>query len=128
MPNEEDNIKQTFTGCASAHFNNTKSFYRNYLVEAASNRALCRAVRNFLKINVVSKDELGEEKNYQNNDDESPKSQSLLKPTELLSNLLKEKRISLKEAVSGTAYENVETIEDLKKNEIFIVMGKVKAL
>jgi hypothetical protein len=46
----EENFEQTFSSCASAHAGNTKSWYKNYLVEAASNRALCRAVRFYLKM------------------------------------------------------------------------------
>lgn len=59
IPNEEDNFVQTYTACASAHLQNTKSWYAKYLVEASSNRALCRAVRQFLRINAVAQEELG---------------------------------------------------------------------
>lgn len=59
IPNEEDNFVQTYTACASAHPQNTKSWYAKYLVEASSNRALCRAVRQFLRINAVAQEELG---------------------------------------------------------------------
>lgn len=44
---------------ACAHTDNTTSFYQKYLIEAATNRAFCRCVRNFLNIDIVSKEELG---------------------------------------------------------------------
>ena len=69
IPNDEDNFPQTYTACASAHPQNTKSWYAKYLVEASSNRALCRAVRQFLRINAVAQEELGGAGGG-NNDDE----------------------------------------------------------
>lgn len=59
IPNVEDLLGQTFSACASAHRENTRSWYQNYLSEAASNRALCRAVRFYLNIATVSSEELG---------------------------------------------------------------------
>lgn len=55
----EDESEQVFSAAASAHPQNTKSWYQKYLAEASSNRAQARAVRFFLKINCVAQEELG---------------------------------------------------------------------
>ncbi len=60
IPNlETEGRAATFSDSGCAHFNNTKGFGNHYLVEIATNRAFCRAVRNFLGINLVSSEELG---------------------------------------------------------------------
>ena len=48
----------TFGDSSSAHPGNVSGFGIDYLVEVATNRAFCRAVRNYLNINIVSKEEL----------------------------------------------------------------------
>ncbi len=58
---ETENCGIHFSDCGSAHHGSTKGFGQNYLVEIATNRSFCRAVRNFLNINIVSGDELGKE-------------------------------------------------------------------
>ena len=47
------------SGVACASPQNTSQFVVHYLPEMASNRAFCRAVRNYLNIDIVSKEELG---------------------------------------------------------------------
>ncbi len=60
IPNfESEGQSQIYTENACAHQNNTNSFTRHYLVEMATNRALCRCVRSYLGISIVSKEELG---------------------------------------------------------------------
>ena len=55
--NNEDII---FEALADASPDNTQSFAKNYLAAIAENRAFVRCVRNFLKINIVGQDEVGE--------------------------------------------------------------------
>ena len=47
-----------FQGVADAGLNNTEGFGQMYLAAIAENRAFCRAVRNFLRINIVAKEEI----------------------------------------------------------------------
>ena len=47
-----------FEGTADAGLNNTEGFGQIYLAAIAENRAFCRAVRNFLRINIVAKEEI----------------------------------------------------------------------
>lgn len=124
IPNEEENFQQEFSSSASAHPGNTKSFYRNYLVEAASNRALCRAVRNFLKINIVSKEELSDASPIE----EENKTSTLLEPVEMLSQLLKERGILFEDAIKDLPNSDKwKSINDIPKTAIFKIMGKIKA-
>ena len=123
ISNEED-FEQIYTGNASAHPNNTKSWYRNYLVEAASNRALCRAVRFYLKINIVSREELGME---QEGSFEEPKT---LVPDihEELSKLMNIKNISfgdLKKQFPKNS-EKWENIKSIPRVTAFTILGQLK--
>ena len=63
LPNYETNEKEiVFESLADASTSNTKSFARFFLAAIAENRAFVRCVRNFLKINIVSQEELGDVK------------------------------------------------------------------
>ena len=55
---ETDNRSVTFSAIGDASPENTNSFGKNYLGPIAENRAFVRAVRNFLKINIVSQEEI----------------------------------------------------------------------
>ena len=52
-----------FESLADAHLDNTKSFAKDFLMAIAENRAFVRSVRNFLRINIIGSDELGDSKN-----------------------------------------------------------------
>lgn len=59
LGNPDTNGQQVhYSANACAHHNNTENFAKLYLVEMASNRALCRAVRGFCNINIVSREEI----------------------------------------------------------------------
>ncbi len=125
IKNEED-FEQSFASCASAHPQNTKSWYKNYLVEAASNRALCRAVRFYLKINIVSREELGMEKN--NNDEEPSKPSAFPQPVVMLEKAMKEKNISfdkLKELYKEKSADWKE-LKDIDKVTMLAIAGRIK--
>lgn len=64
LPNfETDMFPVSFTSVADAHLGNcAKEFSANYLSAIASNRAFCRAVREFLRISIVAQDEIAFEK------------------------------------------------------------------
>jgi len=63
-PNYETGMQPvTYTGTADAHVGNcSKDFGTNYLTAIASNRAFGRAVRNFLRVYIVTQDEIAFEK------------------------------------------------------------------
>ena len=64
LPNYETDMSPvTYTGTADAHMGNcSRDFGSNYLTAIASNRAFARAVRNFLRVFIVSQDEISFEK------------------------------------------------------------------
>ena len=60
IPNYETEGREVdFSAIGDASVDNTTNFGRNYLGPIAENRAFVRAVRNFLKINIVSQEEVG---------------------------------------------------------------------
>lgn len=59
IPNKEDPVSVTEGDTASANLMNTESFAQLYLDSIAKNRAYVRAVRTFLGIEIVGKDEVG---------------------------------------------------------------------
>ena len=101
-----------------------------YLAAIAENRAFCRAVRNFLRINIVAKEEIKNAKIST----PSPNKNSA-SPDIYLSNLMKEKKIDFKtikdkmtkESVDGAAvWKTVKDIPRVKMFEIIERMQKKK--
>lgn len=115
-----------FEALADASPDNTQSFARNYLAAISENRAFVRNVRNFLKINIVGQDEIGT-KQVEETVLENP-----LSPAHVLSNLMKDKGVSLdqiKKKLSKEKYENVESITslaDIPKPKIFELIERIK--
>lgn len=124
LPNKEEVVSQTYTSCACAHFGNTKSFYKNYLVEAASNRAMCRAVRGFLKINVVSKEELSDNPLETQEDNKKVS----FDPKNILSDIMKSKNLSLAQLNTefNTSEAKWSSVNDIPKLVVFKIIGKFK--
>lgn len=131
IPNyETDSRAVTFEALADATTNNTKSFARFFLAAIAENRAFVRCVRNFLKINIVSQEELGdvkllEEPNFAS--DKNPTS-----PQSLLEKIMKEKSItfdSLKTKLIKEEFEKSQdfnSILDIPKSKIFELIERLK--
>lgn len=127
IENEESDA-QGFSASASAHAGNTRSFYGNYLVEAATNRALCRAVRNYLNINVVSKEEYGQSNVYEENESSLTSSDH---PSDTLQKLLDSNGIKfnnfknhmLRLEIKGADEWN--SVKDIPTGEMFEIIGLV---
>ena len=124
IPNyETEGRSVTFSAIGDASPFNTNSFGKNYLGPIAENRAFVRAVRNFLKINIVSQEELGASPASQEEGDAS-------------SNLLKEVMAScgvtfekIKETLIKDKFEGVEAInrlEDIPKFKQFELIERIK--
>lgn len=118
----EECKEQRFTSNACAHLNNNYSFMRQFLVESASNRAFCRAVRNYLNINIISREELGAEEENGNQAENGGADYSMIK------NLMEKKNFSFEQVklslVKGGLEEAKEykKVEDIPKNLIFRVI------
>jgi hypothetical protein len=131
-PNYETNGNEIiFESLADATVNNTKSFARFFLAAIAENRAFVRCVRNFLKINIVSQEELGDAKLLEeaNKVQENPTS-----PLNLLEKIMKQKSISfdnLKIKLIKENFENAEKINSLNeipKAKIFELIERIKKI
>lgn len=131
IPNYETEGKPiTFEAIGDASLQNTKSFARFFLAAIAENRAFVRCVRNFLKINIVSQEELGDAKLLDESNDvgqDSPTS-----PHSLLERMMKDKNISfdtLKTKLVKEKFENIEkisSIQDIPKVKIFELLERIK--
>jgi hypothetical protein len=132
LPNYETGGKEiVFESLADASINNTKSFARFFLAAIAENRAFVRCVRNFLKINIVSQEELGDAKLL---DDAVTTQDNPTSPHVLLEKVIKEKNISfdiLKKKLIKEKFENAEnlnSISDIPKVKIFELIERIKSI
>jgi len=132
LPNYETGGKEVvFESLADATLNNTKSFARFFLAAIAENRAFVRCVRNFLKINIVSQEELGDAKLL---DDSSSANENPTSPQSLLEKVMKEKNINfetLKKRLIKDNFENAEnlkSISDIPKVKLFELIDRIKKI
>jgi hypothetical protein len=132
IPNYETNGQVIeFESLADATSNNTKSFARYFLAAIAENRAFVRCVRNFLKINIVSQEELGDAKLLEESiaSNENPTS-----PQVLLEKVMKDKGVSfdyLKEKLIKEKFEGAEglnSVQDIPKSKIFELIDRIKKI
>lgn len=109
IPNYETEGREVIYGDnACAHLGNTNSFGQNYLVEMATNRALCRAVRSFLNINIVSKEEILQE-------DAKP-IVSIQKQVKLLSDLMTKKKVRWLHVVDTLKRDDEAKLKELTES------------
>jgi len=132
IPNYETEGKEiVFEALADATTSNTKSFARFFLAAIGENRAFVRCVRNFLKINIVSQEELGDAKLI---DDSISSQESPTSPQVLLQKVMKEKNVSfesLKERLVKEKFDGVEAInnvQDIPKSKIFELIERIKKI
>ena len=101
IPNyETEGEPVTFSAVADASPNNTKGFGKMFLAACAENRAFVRCVRNFLRINIVGQEELGNSKFLE----EEPVNNT--DPHFLLKTVMKEKGISFEVLKKKLVKEN----------------------
>ena len=129
IPNyETEGRPVTFSAIGDASPNNTKSFAKHFLGPIAENRAFVRCVRNFLKINIVSQEELG---NVKFSEEQSENSTT---PEGILLTAMKEKGLSfesIKKKLLKEKYEdadNLTGIKDLPKTKIFELIERIKKI
>ena len=129
IPNyETEGRPVTFSAIGDASPSHTQSFAKFFLGPIAENRAFVRCVRNFLKINIVAKEELGDTKIFEED-------QSAVKSTDpkaLLENVMKDKGVTFKqiqtklvqEKLSGA--ESFESLSDIPKAKVFELIQRIK--
>ena len=130
IPNyETEDRSVTFSAIGDASPNNTKSFAKHFLGPIAENRSFVRCVRNFLKINIVSQEELGDVSLNQMGAEKNSSD-----PKHLLQNVMKEKGVSfnvIKKKLMNESYEGAEgysSVDDIPKSKIFELIERLKKI
>ena len=136
IPNFETQGRSVvFESTANAGLNNTSDFGQKYLVEIAENRSFCRSVRNFLRVNIVSNDEMAPKVSSaipNPNSTNQSSNTNATDPYSILSNLMNSKNITLvslknklfKEGlIEAKEYNNVR---DIPKDKVFELVGRLK--
>jgi hypothetical protein len=130
IPNYETGMeKVSFSALADAHLDNTKDFAKNFLMAIAENRAFIRAVRSFLKINIVGNDEMGKTTHI---DSEVEPNTLATQPIALLQKTMEEYNISfeqIKERAVQKKMDKAETwskIEDISPLSMFTIISGIK--
>jgi hypothetical protein len=136
---ETENGEVTFQSMSSATVDNTNGFGKLYLVEMAENRSFCRCVRNFLKINIVSWDEMSgaSPSSASSSAPASVKSKrnALANPSFLLAKKMKEKGVSFEDVVGKITKEEmmqdpegITELEDIPKSLTFKLIERINKL
>lgn len=135
MPNFETSFEEVeFESLADAHLDNTKSFAKDFLMAIAENRAFVRSVRNFLRINILGSDELGDSKNQTVIHTESgvETKVSASHPSNVLKDVMSKANISfdtIKETLIKEGVEDAETwtsISEIPHKTIFSLIQRIK--
>jgi hypothetical protein len=130
IANYETNMEPvSFSALADAHLDNTKDFAKNFLMAIAENRAFIRAVRSFLKINIVGNDEMGKTTHV---DSDVEPSTSITQPVALLEKTMEEYNISfeqIKERAVQKKMDGAESwsnIKDISPLSMFAIISGIK--
>jgi hypothetical protein len=130
IPNfETSNEMISFSALADAHLDNTKDFAKNFLMAIAENRAFVRAVRSFLKINIVGNDEMGKTTHV---DIETELTVTATQPIALLQKTMEEHKITFDQVKNGAIQKKMENaenwskIEDLSPLAMFTIISGIK--
>lgn len=131
LPNYETGCEVIEDGAADAHAGNCSAqFGANYLTAIASNRAFGRAVRNFLKIDIVTQDEIAFEK------PEEMETVSNVGPASMIADILKKKGVefsTFKEKLEASEYNYVgveawKSPQDIPSQYLTLVMTEARKL
>ena len=131
IPNYETEGREvTFSAIGDASPRNTNSFASNFLGPIAENRAFVRCVRNFLKINIVGKEELGgADAPPTATNTSTATSDTSMDPRSMLQAVMNEKGVSfekLKAKLDSEGYDTVETLSDIPKLKTFELIERLK--
>jgi hypothetical protein len=119
----------SFSALADAHLDNTKDFAKNFLMAIAENRAFIRAVRSFLKINIVGNDEMGKTTQI---DTEVEPNTLVTQPIALLEKTMEEYNISFEQIKERALQkkmgnsENWQSIKDISPLSMFTIISGIK--
>lgn len=128
-----------FEALGDASLTNTHSFASNYLAAIAENRAFTRCVRNFLRINIVGKDEIGPSKNkeqsyateFSTGSGANEKTYPLTEPRGVLQNILNKRKVSFDGFKAGWIKlgnedaANWNSLDDIPTEQIFSIIERI---
>lgn len=127
-PNYETEFETIeFEGTADAHPENTEDFTRFYLTAIAENRSMARCIRNFLKIDLVSQEEVSSKVTEHSDGPQKDLSavlDALLERKKVTFDALRNKLVS--EKVSGA--EDFATVADIPKSMLFDLVMRVSKI
>ena len=137
---ETDGEDVYFEGTADAGLNNTEGFGQIYLAAIAENRAFCRAVRNFLKINIVAKEEIAPSKGKQAASGKvsipsavfSSQSSVSMSPDSFLLTILKENGITFEQVKTKMIAEKTDdakkwnSVKDIPRLTAFEIIDRIQ--
>ena len=133
IPNYETEGREvTFSAIGDASPRNTNSFASNFLGPIAENRAFVRCVRNFLKINIVGKEELGgadAPPTTSTNSNAGAASDTSMDPRSMLQAVMNEKGVSfekLQAKLSTEGLDSIESLGDIPKLKAFELIERLK--
>lgn len=128
IPNYETSMLPVkFSALADAHFENTSGFGNKFLMAIAENRAFIRAVRNFLRINIVGQDEIDPKKKNEVIEESQPTN-----PANVLNKVMSEVGLNFETIKAKLISENDEdaanwnSISDVPKKRIFEIIERIK--
>lgn len=128
LPNYETSMLPIkFSALADAHFENTSGFGNKFLMAIAENRAFIRAVRNFLRINIVGQDEIDPKKKNEVIEESQPTN-----PANVLNKVMLEVGLNFDTIKAKLISENDEdasdwnSISDIPKKRIFEIIERIK--
>lgn len=116
-----------FSALADAHFENTSGFGNKFLMAIAENRAFIRAVRNFLRINIVGQDEIDPKKKNEVIEESQPTN-----PANVLNKVMLEVGLNFETIKAKLIAENDTdanewtSISDIPKKRIFEIIERIK--
>lgn len=135
IPNyETENKEVTYSAIGDSSLNNTTGIGGvYYLASTAENRAFARCIRSFLRINVVSREELA--KGFlkpKASDSSSDVSSGAASPASLLEETMKKKGVPfsqikvklVEEKIEGA--EEMNSVNDIPKDKIFELINRLK--
>lgn len=117
----------SFEAVADTHLNNTTGFTQAYLAAMAENRAFVRCVRNFLKINIVGKEEVKDKQVYSEQAVGNP-----MDPINTLVKAMNAKNLvfeDVKKRLIKDSFPNAEGIGSLKEiptQKIFDLISRIR--
>ena len=130
IPNYETSMQPVkFSALADAHFENTSGFGNKFLMAIAENRAFIRAVRNFLRINIVGQDEIDPKKKNEIIEESQPTN-----PSNVLNKVMSEVGLNFETIKSKLIAENDQDaavwndISDIPKKRIFEIIERIKVI